>query len=66
MTLAPKLLSSHWKEPDSLEKLLILGLGQTMNLESPEYLVEVESKNAIKELELYQMDLKKQMRQPEH
>lgn len=48
MTPAPKLVSSHSKEPDVLEKLLILGLGQKMNNECLDYLVNLESKETIK------------------
>lgn len=41
-------MSSHEKEPDFLKKL-ILGLGQKMNNECLEYLVKLESKEAIKD-----------------
>ena len=45
MTPAPKLLSSHGKETDSLEKLLFLGLGQKkLNMESLEYFVRKQKR----------------------
>lgn len=59
MTPAPKLVSSHSKEPDVLEKLRILGRGQKMNNECLDYLVKLESKETIKTIRVVSNGLDK-------